>query len=119
MAKTIVFLGMGDLLSSSVERILAAQEDWEIVRLPTLTKPVKLLQAVTEHAADVVVIQRGEEDGMAQIPTLLLKDHPDLHVVMLNPNDNQLEVYCVRNVTVQSSSDLITVIETAADVTSR
>jgi hypothetical protein len=112
--KTIVLWGRGDLLSSSVELILTAQEGWEVVTVPFEDDPGGLLQAVDDVEPDVVIIQ-GEEHGGHPNVAVLLQGHPTLPVITLNPNDNLMEMYSVRNIAVQSAADLISVIGTAID----
>lgn len=111
--KTIVLWGRGDLLSTSVELILSAQKGWEVVTIPFEEDPSGLLHAVDDFEPEVVVIQGEERGGNPNVAALLLQDHPDLRVISMNPNDSMLEVYSVRNITVQSANDLISVIGAA------
>ena len=110
-SKTIVLWGQDDLLSSTVELFLTTKKGWNVVNIPIEQNIDALMKAVDKVHPDVVIIQQGDCPANSSFPTSLLKDHPKLKVITLNPNDNFMEVYSKQNILVQSASDLVSVVE--------
>ena len=110
-SKTIVLWGQDDLLSSTVELFLTTEKGWNVVNIPIEQNVDALMKAVDKVHPDVVIIQQGDCPASSSFPTSLLKDHPKLKVITLNPNDNLMEVYSKQNILVQSASDLVSVVE--------
>jgi len=108
--KTIVLWGRGDLLSSSVELFLATQKGWHVFNLQNDENLETLIKTVDEISPDVVIIHQWDRAGVLNLPTNLLQGRPGLKVITVNPENNVLEVYSKQDITVQSASDLISVI---------
>ena len=111
-SKTIVLWGREDILSSSVELILTAHNDWKVFSISNEEKLDALIKVVDKLKPDVVIIHLGDCAGNLNLPTGLLQVHPGLKVITVNPNNNQLEVYSKQNIKVKAASDLIAAIET-------
>ena len=110
--RTIVLWGRDDLLSSSVELYLTAQNGWKVVSLSNDENLAALIQAVDKVHPHVVIIQLKDCVSQLNLPSNLLRDHPGLKVIVVNPDDNTMEVYGKQNVLIQSVSDFTTMIET-------
>jgi len=113
-SKTIVLLGQGDLLSSSVELLLKAQKGWNVINIPNGNNLEALKKAMDKFHPNVVIIHQGSCTGDLKLPTDLLRNLPDVKVITLSSKDNLIEIYNKQNVIVKSASDLISVIETDA-----
>lgn len=110
-SKTIVILGQGDLLSSSVELLLKAQKGWNVINIPNDYELKALNKTVDKFKPDVVIIHQGNCTGEMNLPTDLFRNLPDVKVITLSSKDNLIEIYNKQNIIVKSASDLISVID--------
>jgi DNA-binding NarL/FixJ family response regulator len=110
-SKKIVIWGNEDLLSSSVELLLAGREEWEVVSLLHEEGPNAFLLAVEAVQPDIVIIHPGCRQDPIELLLQLLQDHPAIRVILINLENNFLEIYSKQNLLVKETSDLISVIE--------
>jgi hypothetical protein len=110
-SKTVLLWGREDILISSVEFILAAKDEWQVVSLPNTVGLGALLLAVEKTQADTVIIHQGNHNDPTILPIQLLKDHPALRVITFSLENNAMEVYSKQEICVREASDLISVIE--------
>lgn len=111
--RTIMLWGEEDLLSSTLELILATQKGWHVINIANEGNYDALIQAVNKVNPDVVIFHRGTFDNNFHLPTALFQNHPSLKVITASLTSNTMEVYSRQNVKVMSSSDLISVIATS------
>jgi len=109
--KTILIIGREDILSYSVELYLTNQKGWNVVSFSNKENLDELIRAVNKVNPDVVIIHQEDQAHPLNLPTILLQDHPSLKVITLSLNNNLMEVYSKQNILVQSTTDLISVIE--------
>jgi len=111
-SKTIVLWGREDLLSTSVELFLKVQQGWQVFTISREDPLDVLIQVIDGSHADAVIIHQANCRENAQLPGILLQNHPGLKVIFVSPNNNLMEVYGKQNILVTSSADLISTVET-------
>ena len=111
--KKILLWGQDDLLSSSVELFLTAQQGWDVHNVSHQGNLETLIQVVDKVNPDVIVFNQDNSIGDPDLPTTILKNHPGLKVIGISLENNIMEVYCKQNVLIESVSDFISVIKTA------
>ena len=109
--KTVVVWGRDDLLSLSIEYVLAAKVDWKVVNISNKEDLEALMLAVETTQPDIVIINQGCHNGLTNLPGQLLQDHPAIKVITISLENNEMEVYSKQKIMVKQASDLITVIE--------
>ena len=109
--KKILLWGQDDLLSSSVKLFLTSQQGWEVVNIPQEENLEALIQAVDEAHPYVVLVHQGNCKHDPNLPIRLLKNHPELKVILFDLGKEMMEVYSKEDVLVKSASDLIAVVE--------
>ena len=110
-SRTVVLWGQEDILISSVETILAAQKEWQVVSVPSTEAIDSLITTLEATHADTIVIHQGAHNEPTSLPMQLLKDHPALKVITISLENNAMEVYSKQEITVKEASDLISVIK--------
>ena len=111
MTKTIILWGNDDLLSSYVEHFLVSEKGWKVVNIPIEQKIEAVIEVVDRVNPNIVIIQLGDRSCNSGLPTILLRDHPDLQVITLSLKNNLMEVYRKQDILIQSAADLISAIE--------
>lgn len=112
--KTVMIWGRDDLLSSTIELILATQKEWCVINIASEENCEALIQAVDSLCPDVVISHQGVFRNNFQLPTALFQKHPGLKVITASLTTNAIEVYSKQNVTIRSSSDLISIVASSA-----
>lgn len=110
-AKMILIWGGEDILSSSIEFILSAKDDWKVVSISNQEGCGTLSMALETTQPDIVIIHQGFHHDPTQLALQLLQDHPAIKVIMINLENNVIEVYSKQKILAKEASDLITVIE--------
>ena len=108
--KTILLWSREDLLSTSVEFFLAAQEEWNVVSVSG-NKVATLVRNIHEINPDVVIISQERCRKNMELLMDLFLQYPELRIITLNMDDNQIEVYSKQNIMVQTASDFIAIVE--------
>jgi hypothetical protein len=109
--KTIVLLGSESLLGHSVEFLLSTEKTWQIDRISGHQNFNKLLQDVKKASPSIVILCQTFGGNNARLLTSLLKDHPGLKVITINPRNNLLEIYSKKRVWIKDASDFISIVE--------
>jgi chemotaxis response regulator CheB len=110
-SKTIVIWGSEGIFGSSIERFLAAKEDWKVVSISNTEDRDALILAVETLQPDIVIIHQGFPDDLANLALQLLPNHPAIKVIMVSLENNLMDVYSKQAILAKEASDLITVIE--------
>ena len=110
-SKMIVIWGEEDVLSSSIEVLLAARADWRVVRLANREGRDALIPAVETLQPDIVVIHQRFPGDLSDIALQLLHNHPAIKVIMVSLENNLMDIYSKQAVLATEASDLISVIE--------
>ena len=108
--KTIMLWGQENLLSSTLELILATQKGWRVINIASEENCDALIQAVDKVNPDVVIFHRDVFENNFHLPTALFHNHPNLKVITASLASNTMEVYSKQNFMIMSSSDLISAV---------
>jgi hypothetical protein len=108
--KMIAIWGGDNILSSFIELILAAREEWQVVRL-TSKEDLDALLLESGDALPEIIIVHQECGDPADLPIHFMHDYPVFKVIMLNLKDNTMEVYNRQKFMVKQSSDVIFALE--------
>ena len=108
--KTIMLWGQENLLSSTLELILATQKGWRVINIASEENCDALIQAVDKVNPDVIIFHRDIFENNFHLPTALFHNHPNLKVITASLASNTMEVYSQQNIMIMSSSDLISAI---------
>jgi DNA-binding NarL/FixJ family response regulator len=110
-SKMIVIWDSEDILSSSIEFLLAGKEDWKVIHISNKADLDALIRAVETTQQDIVIIQQACQNEPANLPLHLLQDHPTIKVITISLKNNLMDVYSKQKIMVKGTSDLINVIE--------
>ena len=110
-SKTAIFWCRNDLLAQAMEFFLTAKETWEVIRIPIERGADYLVKQANRISPDVIILYTGNCVNDPSLPVRLIQDQPNLKVVTVNLEDNQMQVYSKHSVTVRTAADLLTVIE--------
>jgi ABC-type proline/glycine betaine transport system substrate-binding protein len=110
-SKIILVWGSEDILGKSIEVLLAAQKDWEVVSISNQADLDALIRSVETAQADIVFIHQGYHNEPTHLPLQLLQAHPAIKVITISLENNVMGVYTKQNILVKRSSDLIGIIE--------
>ncbi len=110
-SKTIVVCGKEGIFSSSIELLLAAKEDWEVVSVRNVEDWEGLNLPIKAGQPDVVIIHQEPLYKSSSIVLQLLQKHPFIKVIVVNLENNMMDVYSKQNLLSQGISGLITAIE--------
>ena len=108
--KTIMLWGQENLLSSTLELILATQKSWRVINIASEGNCDDLIRAVDKVNPDVIIFHKDTFDKNFHLPTVLFQNHPNLKVITASLASNAMEVYSQQNIMITSSSDLISAI---------
>jgi hypothetical protein len=113
-AKMVVVWGDQNILSSSIQYLLAGKDDWKVVSVSSLEEFKSLIIPRENDLSDIVIIHQESLDEACLLPLQLLQDHSDLRVITISLENNVMNIYNKQSLLVKEASDLITVIETEA-----
>ena len=111
--KTVLLWGQNDLLTKAMEMFLTAgeSETWEVIKLPAEQGISGLVEQVQEIKPDLVILyQAGPVDDENELGKLI-QHQPHLRMIIVSLENNVMQVYSKRSITVQQVSDLLAVIE--------
>ena len=122
MPKIAILWGQNDLLTQAMEMFLTAGEskEWDVIRLPANASMPVLVEQVQKIKPDLVILYQPnpakDSDPLIQLmheqPDLtVLADQPESRVIIVSLENNVMQVYSKRSVTVRRASDLLSVIE--------
>lgn len=109
--QTVVLLGEEGILSWTVESILNTRAGWCVVRVDTQAGWCGLLRAIQDSGADVVILYHFDTAENARLALDLMGEYPDIKVIAVNPQENEMHVYSRQLVCVNQVADLISVVE--------
>ncbi len=109
--KTVILWGREDPLGRGVEFFLSNRKGWEVIRITDTADKDYLFQAVEKVKPDVIILYQGDCASETDLPAQLMKDRPNLKVVVVSLENNSLEVYNKQKVWVKEVSDLYSIVE--------
>ena|ERR1041384_4376990 len=110
-SKTAILWGCNDLLAQSMEFFIKAEEQWEVIRMSTDTGVDVLLDQIEKIHPNVIILYAENGTRNPHLIMQLIEKQPNLKVITVSLEDNRMQVYCKRSVTVQKVSDLLSIIE--------
>src|SRR4030042_3843829 len=109
--KMVVVWGNQNILSSSIQYLLAAKDDWKVVCISSIEDFNSIVLPIENQLSDIVIIHSGEQDGPSNLPLQLLEQHADIRVISISLVNNVMDIYNKQSLLVKEASDLITAIE--------
>jgi hypothetical protein len=109
MTKCLIAVNGSDILAAGVERLLSSSPDLDIVSLPIEDRS-RLVEAIQRNQVDVVITE-GEKLIEKDLLASLLLTRPELLIIQIDSNDNQLHIYHHQHVYIRQPSELIDLIQ--------
>ena len=111
--KTVLLWGQNDLLTKAMELFLTAgeAETWEVMKLPADQCISVLVEQVQKIKPDLVILYQAKPLDDADEVGKLIQQQPDLRMITVSLENNVMQVYSKRSITVRQVSDLLSVIE--------
>ena len=109
--KVVLVWGTESILSSSIQYLLAAKEEWEVISVSNLEEFNTLIASFEQIFSDIVVIHQGELDDPCNLPLQLLQEHAGIRLITISLENNVMDIYNKQSMLVKDASDLVTVIE--------
>jgi DNA-binding NarL/FixJ family response regulator len=113
--KLVLIWGSEDILSSSIENFLSANEDWKVISFSNPDDLDALILTVEAmHPDIVIIIHQDDEYCLSDRLLQLLQEHTEIKLVMISLENNLMEIYNKQKILVKNASDLFSVIEKEA-----
>ena len=111
--KTVILWGQNDLLTKAMEMFLTAGESeaWHVIKLPADQCIAALVEQVQSIQPDLVILYQANPGGDSDQLGKLIQDQPDLKMITVSLENNVMQVYSKRSITIRQVSDLLSVIE--------
>jgi len=113
-SKIVVVWGGESILCSSIQHLLAAEQDWTVVSVSNMHDFEAIFPSINNNFSDIVIIHPAEHDKPGDLPLQLLHEHADIRVITISLENNVMNIYNKQSLLVKEASDLITVIENEA-----
>jgi DNA-binding NarL/FixJ family response regulator len=110
--RIVILWGQNDLLTKAMEMVLTAGEAdaWEVIKLPGEQCITALVEQVRKAKPDLVILYQAMPDDADPL-TKLMREQPDLRMISVSLENNVMQVYSKRSITLRQVSDLLSVIE--------
>lgn len=106
MSTKCLLVSVNELVSVAIESLLTTQGDLEVVHTGAGSE-AGLMEAINLQQPDVIILDEGSElYDQTKLVNLLMR-YPNLRLITINRQDNQLHVYQQQVVLVTQFSDLI------------
>ena len=111
--KTVILWGQNDLLTKAMEMFLTADESeaWNVIKLPADQCIAGLVEQVQSIKPDLVILYQANPGDDSDQLGKLIQDQPDLKMITVSLENNVMQVYSKRSITVRQVSDLLSVLE--------
>ena len=111
--KKVILWGQNDLLTKAMEMFLTTGEAdaWEVIKLPGGQCLTVLVEEVQKIKPDLVILYQPLPHDDLDSLTKLMHDQPDVWMITFSLENNVMQVYSKRSITVRQVSDLLSVIE--------
>lgn len=103
--------GEDGILSWTVESILRTRAEWCVVRSDERAGWCGLLRDIQNSNAEAVILYHFDTAENTRLALDLIAEFPELRVISVNPQDNEMQVYSRQLVCMNQAADLITVME--------
>lgn len=108
--KRILIWGREDVLSTSIEFVLAANKEWNVITIFSKEDCAALAQATEATEPDTVIARKESLDDSAAAAFCLLQSHPAIKVIIVSLEDNVVDVYCKESIVMRGAPDLLAAI---------
>ena len=108
--KTIILWGQDDLLSGTVESLMIARREWDVIRIYDEKNPDLLLWEVARVKPDVVIVYRVDDCPLLTMQ--LLEACRQIKLITFGLENNLLNVYSKKEVMVNEASGFLSAVET-------
>ncbi len=109
--RNVVIWGEDGILSWTVESILRTRTEWCVVRSEEGGGWFGLLGDIRGANAEVVILYHFDTAENARLALDLMAEFPDLKIIAVNPEDNEMHVYSRQLMCVNQAADLLFAIE--------
>lgn len=109
-SKVIILWGDDSLLLRAVEILLNTGDGLRVIRLSDGLNEDLLVHDVKEAHPDIFILQEELFVGKTHLLTEFLQDFPRLKIITLSLDNNLLKIYSRQTLTIQKSSDLLSII---------
>ena len=107
----IILWGCDDLMSKAIELFLATRSEWEVFRFSENDDVDFQLREIAILNPHVFIVSQEDNKNQTRLLLQIMQCHPDLKIIMVNPENNSIEVFNKHKVWVKEVSDLLSVIE--------
>jgi len=108
--KTAIFWGREDLLEKAIESILAATDDWRVIKILNDRDAGDLDKEVARIHPEIVFVNLGGCSDDSSLAIHLMEHFPELKVITFSTENNRIEVYDRQVIWIKEASDLLSVI---------
>jgi hypothetical protein len=109
--KRAILWGSNDLLSRAMELFLTAGETWEVIRIPVEQGHTYLLGQAKLIHPNVIILYTKNCFENPSLPMELIQYQPNLQVVTVSLEENQMQVYSKQSIQIRAAADLMSIIE--------
>jgi hypothetical protein len=110
-SKKAILWGRDDLLSKAMEMFLTAEETWKVVKVPVERGRAWLFEQAKSIKPGVIILYSENCLEDSSLPLKLIQDQPNLRVVTVSQEGNQMQVYSKHSILVREAADLLSIIE--------
>lgn len=107
----VILWGQDDLFTQAIESFLEARKTLNVTRIFSDQGEAQLVEQVKALHPAVVILYLGNCPPDEQLPIHILQNQPDLKVVMVSGENNQVQVFHKQNLTLREASDLLSILE--------
>lgn len=109
--RKVILWGQDDLFVQAIGSFLEARKTLNVIRIFSDQGADQLVEQVNALHPAVVILYLGNCSLDKQLPLHLLQNQPDLKVVMVSGEDNQVQVFQKQNLILREASDLLSILE--------
>lgn len=110
-SKKAILWGPDDLLTRAMEIFLTSAESWEVIRIPVEQGYGYLLEKANQIKPRVIIVYAENCVEDPSLPMQLIQQQPNLRVITVSLEGNQMQVYSKHSIMVREAADLLSIIE--------
>jgi chemotaxis response regulator CheB len=110
-SKKAILWGHNDLLTKSMELFLTAGETWQVIKIPAVQGNACLLEQTRQLQPDVIILYAENYVEDPPLPMQLIQQQPNLRVIIVSLEENQIQIYSRQSIIVREAADLLSIIE--------
>jgi hypothetical protein len=114
-ARSAILWGREDLLGMAIESLLHTTCGWHVIKILGNHDAGLLAREVEKAKPKIVFITKGDSTDEFPLPLQLIQDFPELKIIVINPENNQVEVYQRQKIHIKEASDLLSIINEQPD----